>query len=104
MSKFKPTSLAALMLIVTFVGIWHVVPLPIANAQDAACPSPDDLPPQLALDTWARVGSGLAHNVRVEASTKAAIVAQVPDGDIFRVVDGPTCADGYVWWQVDYAG
>ncbi|MBZ0286116.1 MAG: hypothetical protein K8I30_00775, partial [Anaerolineae bacterium] len=36
--------------------------------------------------------------------TQAAIVAQVPDGDIFRVVDGPRCADSYVWWQVDYAG
>jgi hypothetical protein len=46
----------------------------------------------------------LAHNVREAATTDAAIVAQVPDGDIFRIVDGPTCADGYVWWQVDYAG
>src|SRR5262249_50629577 len=69
-----------------------------------ACPAPEDLAPQLIVDTWARVGSGLAHNVRETATVKAAIVAQVPDGDIFRVVDGPTCADGYVWWQVDYAG
>ena len=110
MSKFKPMSLVVLMLILfplaTHVGTRYISSalITITSAQDAGCPSPDDLPPQLALDLWARVGSGLAHNVREEASTKAAILAQVPDGDIFRVVGGPTCAEGYVWWQVDYAG
>jgi hypothetical protein len=105
MSKFKPMSLVILMLILfPFTAIIGTRNIPIAKAQDVDCPSPDDLKPQLMVDTWARVGSGLAHNVRETATVKAAIVAQVPDADIFRVVDGPTCADGYVWWQVDYAG
>jgi hypothetical protein len=92
------------MMIVTFVGARYVIPLPTAHAQDAECPSASDLAPHLAAGLWARVGSGLAHNVRAEATTQAAILAQVPDGDIFRVVDGPACADDYVWWQIDYAG
>src|SRR5262245_37691329 len=102
MCKFKSMALVVLIML----GARHIVPLRTANAQDTApvCPSPNDLAPQLAVDLWARVGSGLAHNVREAPTTQAAIVAQVPDGDIFRVMDGPTCAEGYVWWGVDYAG
>ncbi|MEO8607841.1 MAG: SH3 domain-containing protein [Chloroflexota bacterium] len=110
MSKFKPTSLVFLMVILfpftASVGTKYIssASFMTANAQDTSCPSPDDLVPQLAVDIWARVGSGLTHNVRETASTQAAIVAQVPDGDIFRVIGGPICAESFVWWQVDYAG
>jgi len=79
-------------------------PYSLQAQSTADCPSPDDLPPGLAVGWWARVASGRAHNLREEATIQAAIIGQVPDGDIFRVLDGPRCADGYLWWAVDYAG
>lgn len=101
MSKFKPMSLLLLMVIL-FAGARYVLPLHAQNI--TACPAPDDLPPQLAIGLWGRVASGLAHNIREDATIEAAIVNRVPDNDIFRVLDGPRCSDGYVWWQVDYTG
>lgn len=105
MSKFKPLSFLVLMLIIRLpmaVGTRYISSV---QAQDtSSCPSPDDLPPQLTIGLWARVASGLAHNLREDATIQAAIVNRIPDNDIFRVLDGPRCADGYVWWQVDYTG
>jgi hypothetical protein len=101
MSKFKQMSFLVLMLIM-FAGTRPIVSV---YAQDTSlCPSADDLPPQLAVGLWGRVASGLAHNIREDATLKAAIINRVPDNDIFRVLDGPHCSDGYVWWQVDYTG
>jgi hypothetical protein len=102
MSKFKRMSFLVLMLTL-------ILPLglgtPSISAQDISiCPSVDDLPPQLEVGLWGRVASGLTHNIREEASIQAIIVNRVPDNDIFRVLDGPRCSDGYVWWQVDYTG
>jgi len=100
MRKFKLMSFIVLTLIL--VGAQGLAPLHAASAQD--CPSANDLPPQLAVGLWARVASGLTHNLREAATTQATILAQVPDSDIFRVLDGPRCADSYVWWEVDYTG
>jgi hypothetical protein len=105
MSKFKPISLLVLMVIIILplgVGMRNIASV---QAQDTSiCPSPDNLPPQLAIGLWGRVASGLSHNIREDATIQAAITNRVPDNDIFRVLGGPRCSDGYVWWQVDYTG
>lgn len=75
-----------------------------ALAQNAACPSANDLPPRLTAGTWARVVHDTANNLRAEPTTSSDRIGSIPGGDIFRVLDGPRCADGYVWWQVSYAG
>jgi len=31
-------------------------------------------------------------------------IANIPAGAIFRVIGGPVCADGILWWQVNYNG
>ncbi len=72
-----------------------------AFAQDAC---PPDLPSGLAAGLWARVAHDDVHNLRAEPTTAAPALARIPAGDIVRVLDGPQCAAGYVWWAVAYAG
>lgn len=69
---------------------------------DSACPA--DLVTALRVDTWARVTGDTANNLRAAPGLAAARIGQIPAGDLFRVLGGPQCGDGYVWWQVDYAG
>ena len=37
-------------------------------------------------------------------TAQGAILAELPARTILRVRDGPRCADGYAWWQVDVIG
>ncbi|MBZ0274703.1 MAG: SH3 domain-containing protein [Anaerolineae bacterium] len=73
----------------------------IAQAQ-TACPAPENLPPRLAIGSWGRVSPepGPANNVRAQPGRAGERVGELAAGDVFAVVDGPRCADGYVWWQV----
>jgi hypothetical protein len=50
------------------------------------------------------VASFGANNVRVSADGDSAEVGQLAEGATFTVIDGPVCADGYVWWKVAYDG
>lgn len=48
------------------------------------------------------VNPGEAQNVREEPTVDAELVQAVPAGEYLTVWDGPTCAEGYTWWQVEY--
>lgn len=73
-----------------------------AAAQDSVCP--DELIPRLTPGLWARVSHDTANNLRRDPGLRGQLLGAIPGGDIFRVLDGPRCADGYVWWQVSYGG
>ncbi len=75
-----------------------------AAAQPTDCPGAADLPPRLQAGTWARIVSGQTQNQRAEPGLQAERIGQIPNGDILRVLGEPRCADGYIWWPVDYAG
>ena len=47
------------------------------------------------------VGGSL--NLRAAAGTSATVLAVLPDGARLAVLDGPTPANGYTWWQVSSA-
>ncbi len=94
MRIFKPVCLL-LIIFASFTG---------AHGQDAVQDCPDGLVTQLRTDGWGFVDSDVPNNRREAPTTTARIAGQIPAGDIFRVVDGPRCADGYIWWEVDYAG
>lgn len=56
-------------------------------------------------DSSARVVKGAgANNIRDTASRQATVVAQMPEGATFTVIRGAVCADGYLWWYVNYNG
>jgi hypothetical protein len=48
-------------------------------------------------------GTGGGLNLREQPSTAARVVVTVQDGTPLTVVDGPTQADGYTWWQLQTA-
>ncbi len=75
------------------------------RAQDIpepACPTLGDLPTRLSAGVWAKTVAGFTINRRAEPDLQSARTGQIPNGDIVRVADGPRCADGYVWWQLNY--
>ena len=49
------------------------------------------------------IGQG-ANNLRSEPGTGATLLGTIPEGTVISVLDGPVCADGYGWWQVEYNG
>jgi uncharacterized protein YraI len=61
-------------------------------------------PPRLTVGGQGRVTPGLPNKVRSAPSTSAAAIGSIPGDAIFAVIGGPRCADGYLWWQVNYNG
>ena len=72
------------------------------NLDDPAC---QGVPPaRLTVGGQGRVTPGVPNKMRSAPSTSAEQTGSIPGGDIFAVVGGPQCADGYLWWQVNYNG
>ena len=72
------------------------------------CPNPEPgvvyLPQRLTTDIQARVVQGPPIVQRSEPSDTGAVAGEVPAQAVVNIVTGPVCADGQVWWQVDYDG
>jgi hypothetical protein len=66
---------------------------------DSSCPTS-----RLKIGGQGQVTPGSANNVRDTPSRDGAKVGEIPAGGIFDVLEGPTCADGFNWWRVDYDG
>ena len=47
---------------------------------------------------------GVPNKLRAQPSVNAVEVGSIPGEAQFTVIGGPTCADSYTWWQVDYQG
>ncbi|HLU10965.1 MAG TPA: SH3 domain-containing protein [Oceanobacillus sp.] len=60
--------------------------------------------PHMLLGLSGYVTLGPSNNLRVQPSLDAAVVGQMPGGSMFTVLAGPTCANGYNWWQVNHNG
>jgi len=52
----------------------------------------------------ARVTPGVANRIRSGAGTGYSRVGTAQPEVVFDVVGGPTCADGYKWWEINYGG
>lgn len=61
-------------------------------------------PPRLTVGGQGRVTPGLPNKVRSAPTTSAAAIGSIPGEAVFTVIGGPRCADGYLWWQVNYNG
>ncbi len=79
-----------------------VVPGAPGNQDDPAC---QGVPPaRLTVGGQGRVTPGVPNKLRSAPSTSAEQIGAIPGGEVFNVVGGPQCADGYLWWQVTYNG
>ena len=53
---------------------------------------------------YGKVTPGPPNNYRSCAGKSCKKLGEMPGGAEFKVLGGPTCADGYWWWKVSYAG
>ena len=42
----------------------------------------------------------LSNRVRSKPSRKASVVGMIEPGEKMKIVDGPSCADDWVWWKI----
>ena len=61
-------------------------------------------PARLTVGGQGRVTPGLPNKLRSAPSTSAAQVGNIPGEGVFSVIGGPECADGFLWWQINYEG
>lgn len=47
---------------------------------------------------------GTQTRLRSDASTSSQVLESLYEGEMFAVVGGPVCADGYTWWQLKVMG
>lgn len=96
MARIKPLSYLLLLSLLSLF-VWQ----PLA-AQDESCPGAP--PPMLVIGQQGEVTPGTPNNVRADPARSGEKVGEIPGGARFEVLDGPVCADGFAWWQVDYNG
>jgi hypothetical protein len=84
------------------LALWIFLTLSVngVSGQPPAC----ELPPRLAVGVRAQVepGPGTANRIRALPQLDGDMLGAIPPGGRFSVLDGPRCADGYYWWQVQY--
>ena len=71
---------------------------PVSSA--ATNPETCDQETRLVLFEHGQVSSDIPSRLRFEPTVNGEQIGQVDATEIFQVVDGPTCADGFNWWQV----
>ena len=60
-----------------------------------------DLPPRLSPGDLACLSPGEPNRVRTAAGMHGRALGQIEAGDRVEVLEGPVCADGYIWYRVD---
>lgn len=83
----------------------YIPPTVVMTDTPAATPA-CTLAPRLTTAAPARVVPGSANALRSlpGRSGSSVVIGEIPGGGVFSVLSGPTCADGYYWWQVNYNG
>lgn len=58
---------------------------------------------RLKIGDEARVMPGPPNRIRSKPSIQGEVLTQLDPGTAVRIVDGPVCRDGYVFWRVEHA-
>lgn len=82
-------------------------PTPVPSATVEAITCPGALQSRLVPGGLGRViddGDNRSNRMRNGAGLPFGVLTSIPEGETFVVLEGPTCADGYAWWRVNYSG
>lgn len=71
--------------------------VPATDTSDDSC----DMQALLQIGDYGQTSSNTPGRLRAEPGINAEQIGQVNPIDIFLVVDGFVCADGFLWWQVE---
>jgi len=81
-----------------------LVAVPKASPPPGALSVPclNALPTRLRVGLFAYVDPDppLPNNVRSDAGRDNDLIGEIGPGQAMKIMDGPKCADGWVWWQV----
>ncbi len=69
-----------------------------------AAPSACAMEPRLQIGREGRTTSSTPSRLRDNPGVSGQQVGQIDSLDVFTIVDGPVCADGIYWWQVEVDG
>gem|GEM_PF-6663825 len=92
--KRKITLLSLILILINGVSLYQ--------AQELSCEGFTTA--ELVIGQNGQVSDGSPNNMRDAPSTSGTRIGEIPGGEFFGVLDGPICADNYVWWQVEYKG
>lgn len=75
---------------------------PTPGATDAAQVCPNTYPTRLkkGIRVYASLYPNLPNRIREQATTRAKILGMINPGEEADVVDGPACAEGWIWWKI----
>jgi uncharacterized protein YgiM (DUF1202 family) len=93
----------SLLLILVGLGLVAMTATPPPTPTAACPPAPAS---RLILRERARVSVSDPRplNLRSGAGTANDVLAQIPAGGVFYVLEGPECSQNYAWYRVDYRG
>ena len=58
----------------------------------------------MVINATGQVTPGIPNNIRQAPGSSSKYVGEIPPGNLFTVLEGPTCASGMAWWKVNYNG
>lgn len=72
------------------------------TAESATLPCLNAPPTRLRIDSFAYVNPDppLPNNLRRDAGKENALIGEIQPGQAMKILEGPKCADGWVWWKV----
>jgi uncharacterized protein YraI len=85
--------LLLLAVLISFAGV---------QAQGNDCPA--ELQTNLEVGASVQTAPGAPLNMRRLPSRSADLLGQADPADVLAIQDGPACAEGFAWWQVDRTG
>ncbi len=82
---------------------------PTDDYTNPLCPPPAEgearyMRTRVAVNTQAQVTPGSPNRVRADGTRDSAEIGQIPPTALFSIIGGPKCADGILWWNINYDG
>lgn len=75
-------------------------PTPTGTKEGIVCPNTYPTHLKVGIRVYASLDPPLPNRIRQEPNTKATIIGLIKPGEEADVIDGPACAEGWIWWKI----